>query len=1652
MRRDGTHLQRFQGERIMIRKPGSIGANSAFTSASRTVLASLILIVAAPDLSAAQTSARARIDVSVDASGGALMRGASTQFVVRVRNSGSADAIADRLVVPLPSGMRSLTWACSAAANSQCESASGTGSIDASLQGLRPGSMLEYAFRAEVESSAPAFVDIVASATLSAGADCADDESAPCRATLSLPTGPAITLDIDSDATALAPGQQVHYTIFATAVDTRTSTNGTVLRSPVPEGLINSNWRCQSSVGACTAASGQGSIEQSVGDFSRGDLRFEVTATVATDPPATIVQAALAIPPFGGSCAIAQDGAMLFRSAPCAVRKELATSARILISSSEDYRAEATSIARRFVIDNLGGNADGSVVDVSLAAGVSRLDWTCAGHGAVCPQTSGTGAIHQTVASWPGSGRLVYDLVSHVAASTMRSPANHIQVTPSAHGTCAPGATPPPCQDVASIQPENAGLHLQQSIDSLGARAGATVNYRVNIGNAASAASASDIVLSVPLPEGIDAFLSWTCSAAPASATACPVASGKGAIRQLYSSLAPSSDLSYAIQARVSRQPPATIAARATLTAPASASLGCANPAGDNQACVATSQFSTVPVLALEQSMSAGSLEPGSAVDYVLDIFNLGAQADLVQVRNPLPMGVANGSWICSGFGVDCPASSGTGDISSKLTQMPAGSGVRYSVSARVDDSQPASATSRLTAIPESGGRCQQGGSRFGSAPCVDQKISSYVPKIELKQAAIEQQALRGGTVRHSLTLRNLGGPASDTVLSLPLAAGMQRSDWTCSGYGGAVCPQASGSGAINARFASLPFNASLTYSIRSVLRQDAPPVISSVATTTPGAKAQCADFGCASTLTLPVTEVPSAHLRATVESAKKIAKPGESINWVVDIRNLGSEVAGRFLVDGVAAGNELRITSWTCEGVECPAKSGVGAIHQSIESLSVYDPTSSEESVATGRLVYAVEGRLAQTAGSGAELAVTLHPRAGDTCASAGCVASSLVPDQVSGVAIALLDLNTQSSLAIPGDSIQYQFTIANDGGGGISSLPVYSVDPPGFAASSWTCTGIGTTCPPSGTGEINEVIASLPISSSVTFTVTAQLAGTLAPSLDYLVGVTPTPPTECDPISCTTSVSIPSIDQYALSLDANANVVQPDSTVEYTFNVVNTGGIDSFGIRVAALEPPDVVTSSWTCQGGGGVECLPSGTGPIDEIISFMPPGGSATFTISATVGSVLQPTIDYQLSVLFAGQGLAPEGTLFCVPASCTTTLSLPGAAQIPATFNVTKTADKTVLERGGNVRYTVRYANTGSVEANAVRFIDNLPTGLQSFSWTCTTTGDFSCNQSSGSGSLNELFSSVPAGASATFTIDAVVAATASGNVSNRAQVFADNIVCTPSSCQAVLSLPVQPPAAVVVSKSASPPSGGNISPGQPIAWTLSALNAGGATTTTLQLRDALPLSVTDISVVPDPGVSCDNLTPAPGSNLTCTIPPGFTMQRSVTISATVAAGAIGSVANSVVATGVAGVQCNACSVSNPIGQTVDVALVNPRPFSAAGIDGTLVDVVNLSSTIPSAVTLFINPASAVRFLAPYASACTATPDPDGNVNVACPSPPDTQGISCDASTCLLGEVPRGSAATIFVALNESSTATVQVIAAGDADGPNNSIQLPVGETP
>src|SRR5690606_37384302 len=106
---------------------------------------------------------------------------------------------------------------------------------------------------------------------------------------------------------------------------------------------------------------------------------------------------------------------------------------------------------------------------------------------------------------------------------------------------------------------------------------------------------------------------------------------------------------------------------------------------------------------------------------------------------------------------------------------------------------------------------------------------------------------------------------------------------------------------------------------------------------------------------------------------------------------------------------------------------------------------------------------------------------------------------------------------------------------------------------------------------------------------------------------------------------------------------------------------------------------------------------------------------------------------------------------------------------------------------------------------------------------------------------------------------------------------------------------------------------------------------------------------------------------------------------------VAADTLEGLRNTVEASGVDAPRCVSCTVANPMPviASADIALRNARAFSAAGIQGALIDVVNLPSTTAMGVPVRLTPPSTQRLLATFAGGCTATNSAGGNVTVSCP---------------------------------------------------------------
>ncbi len=86
------------------------------------------------------------------------------------------------------------------------------------------------------------------------------------------------------------------------------------------------------------------------------------------------------------------------------------------------------------------------VISDPIPAGIASFAWTCAGSaGAACANASGSGAINETIASFPAGGQLVFTVVAQLTSTAAGNVFNTVSVTPDQITVCMPGATPGPC-------------------------------------------------------------------------------------------------------------------------------------------------------------------------------------------------------------------------------------------------------------------------------------------------------------------------------------------------------------------------------------------------------------------------------------------------------------------------------------------------------------------------------------------------------------------------------------------------------------------------------------------------------------------------------------------------------------------------------------------------------------------------------------------------------------------------------------------------------------------------------------------------------------------------------------------------------------------------------------------------------------------------------------------------------------------------------------------------------------------------------------------------------------------------------------------------------------------------------------------------------
>ncbi|GAB2457966.1 hypothetical protein GCM10027082_05610 [Comamonas humi] len=387
-----------------------------------------------------------------------------------------------------------------------------------------------------------------------------------------------------------------------------------------------------------------------------------------------------------------------------------------------------------------------------------------------------------------------------------------------------------------------------------------------------------------------------------------------------------------------------------------------------------------------------------------------------------------------------------------------------------------------------------------------------------------------GGALSYTITVTNLGTmPYSDAApasfsddLSQVLAGATYLTATATSGSASYATPILSWSG---------PLAAGGTATVQYLVTGGANPPATLANTVVSPQPSNCPSNAPAAECTAVVTPVPQVSI-AKSTPATTLTSGGQIVYTIVASNTGTVSATGTVVSDPLPAG--IASQTWTCSsaGASCPNPSGSGSLNETLTSFP-----------AGSTVTYTVTATVSADPPAHVTNTATVVPPAGGICAPSQtqppCKSEVTVPPapQVSVTKTASTDKLS------PGGTIVYTVTVTNTGTLPADNTQVSDPLAAGLTAYSTTCAATGGALCPNGagpsTGPLNETIATLPVSGSVVYTITAAVSSNLTNAVTNTVRVTPPPNGLCTPGNtappCTATVtSAPPPSTAAVPLDA--------------------------------------------------------------------------------------------------------------------------------------------------------------------------------------------------------------------------------------------------------------------------------------------------------------------------------------------------------------------------------------------------------------------------------------------------------------------------------------------------------------------------------------
>ena len=557
-------------------------------------------------------------------------------------------------------------------------------------------------------------------------------------------------------------------------------------------------------------------------------------------------------------------------------------------------------------------------------------------------------------------------------------------------------------------------------------------------------------------------------------------------------------------------------------------------------------------------------------------------------------------------------------------------------------------------------------------------------------------------------------------------------------------------------------------------------------------------------------------------------------------------------------------------------------------------------------------------------------------------------------------------------GGTTTYTLVISNAGPSAADGALLTDPAVSNLTVTNVTCTGGtgGATCPGSGVTVTNlqssGISVNLPSGSSLTFTVSASIAGSATGSLTNTATVTP-PGGTTDPNSGNNSASdtdtVTPVADLSITKSDGVSSVNAGSTTTYTLVVSNAGPSAVTGAALTDPAVANLTVTNITCTAGtGGATCPGSGVTVTNlqgsGISVNLPAGGSLTFAVNATVAGGATGSLTNTATLT------APGGTTD--PTLGNNTASDTDNVTPVADLSITKTNGVNSINAGGTTSYTLVVSNAGPSAVVGAALTDPAATNLTLTGVSCSgNSGGAVCP---GSGvSVSNLQGSgisvnLPSGGTLTFTVTATVAGGATGNLTNTALIAvpAGTTDPTPGNNTASDTDTVTPVADLSISKTNGVNS---INAGGTTTYTLVVSNAGPSAVTGAALTDpaVANLTVTNVSCssgsggasCPGSGVTVTNLQ---GSGISVNLPAGGTL--TFTVTASVAGGATGNLTNTALIAVPVGttdptLSNNTASDTDAVTPVADLAVTKTDGVNSVNAGGVTNYTIVLTNNGPSA---------------------------------------------------------------------------------------------------